>query len=105
MNAGRAHRLSALLLLLLSAAALLPILLAVLRIAVSGQVPPPERDEGTGAHVFQLSVAAFFPALALYAATADWTRPAPVFRRLAVPMAGLALAFGLLFLFEHVLVR
>lgn len=105
MNAERANRASALALLVLGAAALLPILIAVARIAITGQVPPPERDEGTGAHVFQLAVVLCVPALAVFAGTADWTRPARVLGRAAPPLACLVLAFGLLFIFEHVLVR
>ena len=40
--------------------------------ALSGQPPGREPDEGTGAHIFQLSIAAMVPATLVFLATADW---------------------------------
>jgi hypothetical protein len=95
------NRVSAGLAIFLSLTALLPIVLALLRIALTGQVPPPERDEGTGAHVFQLSIAGLVPALLVFVASADWARPWRVARTLALPAAAVALAFALLYHYEH----
>ena len=92
-------------LLALAAAALLPILAAVLRIALTGQLPAPERDEGMGAHIFQLAVVLCIPAFAVFALTADLSRPARTLLRLAPAAGCLVLAFGLLFAYEHVLLR
>jgi hypothetical protein len=101
MTARRVNRVSAGLVILLSLTALLPISLAVLRIALTGQVPAPERDEGTGAHVFQLSIAGLVPALLVFVATADWARPWRVARTLALPALAVILAFALLYHYEH----
>jgi len=62
---------------------------------------PPEPDEGTLAHIFQLSVAACLPALLLYGATADWSDPKRVARRLVLPFVALAIAFTALYVMEH----
>jgi hypothetical protein len=101
MKAQGVNRVSAGLVIFLSLTALLPILIAVLRIWVTGQVPPPEHDEGTGAHVFQLSIAGLVPALLGFLASADWARPWRVARTLALPAAAVALAFALLYHYEH----
>jgi hypothetical protein len=101
MNARGVNRISAGLVIFLSLAALLPILLVVLRIALTGQVPPPERDEGTGAHIFQLSIAGLVPALVVFVASADWERPWRVARTLVLPAVAVVLAFVLLYHYEH----
>jgi hypothetical protein len=101
MNARAVNRVSAGLVIFLSLTALLPIVLVLLRIALTGQVSPPERDEGTGAHVFQLSIAGLVPALFVFLASADWARPWRVARTLALPVVAVALAFALLYHYEH----
>ena len=101
MNARGVNRVSAGLVILLSLTALLPIVFVLLRIALTGQVPPPERDEGVGAHVFQLSIAGLVPALLVFVASADWARPWRVARTLALPAAAVVLAFALLYHYEH----
>ena len=51
---------------------------------------PPQRDEGTAAHLFQLLIAGQVPLVLLFAATADWTRPArPLLALLVQALAGL----------------
>jgi hypothetical protein len=72
-------------------------LLAVL----SGYAEPPQLDEGTGAHVFQLSIAALVPMILLFLATADWKRPWRNARPLAFSAAVLVFAFGALYYLEH----
>ena len=101
MNARGMNRVSAGLVIFLSLTAPLPIVFALLRIAVTGQVPPPERDEGTGAHVFQLSIAGLVPALLVFVASADWSRPWRVVRTFALPAVAVVLAFALLSHYEH----
>ena len=67
----------------------------------TGHLPQPEPDEGTAAHIFQLSIALLMPAIVVYVATANWARPGRVFRALALPACAVACAFGLLYYFEH----
>jgi len=68
---------------------------------LSGHPPQPEPDEGTGAHIFQLSIVLLMPAILVFLATANWARPGRVFRALALPACAVACAFGLLYYFEH----
>jgi len=62
---------------------------------------PPEPDEGTAAHIFQLSIAALVPIILLFLATADWRQPLRSTRPLALPAAALVFAFGALYYLEH----
>ena len=87
------HRFGALAVLFLSIVALATVLTGIGR--------PPEPDEGTAAHVFQLSVAAILPALLLYLFTADMQRPWREARWLAIAGVVLGLAFTLLYWMEH----
>src|SRR5271169_3303484 len=76
--------------------------LALLTVA-SGylQTPHVETDEGTAAHIFQLSIVALVPMILLFFVTADWKRPLRSARTLVLPAAALALAFGALYYLEH----
>jgi cytochrome bd-type quinol oxidase subunit 2 len=50
-----------------------------------------QADESTSAHLFQLLIALQLPLVLLFAATADWTRPArPLLALLVQALAGLA---------------
>lgn len=60
-----------------------------------------EMDEGTGAHIFQLSVAALLPAILIFLATADWKQPRQSARPLLFPSAALVAAFVALYCLEH----
>ena len=62
---------------------------------------PPETDEGSAAHIFQLSIAALLPTLMAFLATADWKHPARSARPLLFPAAALTIAFAALFYLEH----
>jgi hypothetical protein len=62
---------------------------------------PPEPDEGTLAHIFQLSIVLLAPALLLFLATADWKQPGRTARPLTFPAASLVVAFGMLYYLEH----
>jgi hypothetical protein len=75
--------------------------LAALLLVMYGYSLPPQADEGTAAHVFQLLIVALVPTIALCLATADWTRPLRSARPLAVTGAALVLAFGALYYLEH----
>ena len=72
-------------------------LLAVL----SGYTQPPQPDEGTAAHIFQLSIVALAPMVLLFLITADWRQPLRNLRTLAFAVATLLLAFAALYHLEH----
>ena len=72
-------------------------LLAVL----SGYTHPPHADEGTAAHIFQLSIVALMPMFVLFLTTADWRQPLRSARFMALPGTALLLAFGGLYYLEH----
>ena len=72
-------------------------LLAVL----SGYTHPAQLDEGSAAHIFQLSIMTLVPIILLFLATADWRQPLRSARPLAFPAAALVLAFGALYYLEH----
>lgn len=76
-------------------------LIAVLAV-LSGYTQPPQQDEGTAAHIFQLSIVALVPVIVLFLATADWRQPLrSVARPLAIPVTALVLAFGALHYLEQ----
>ncbi len=102
MRSQRLNRLSTLGLVALSLTALLTVLPFAWRAVLTGHIPPPTPDEGTGAHIFQLSIVAFVPMSVLFFATADWTRPMRSARLLILPVAVLLLAFCILYYFERV---
>jgi hypothetical protein len=89
------NRVSGYVVIALSVAALLTVLTGYL----PGYVP--QQDEGTAAHIFQLSIVALVPAGLLFLATADWTRPSSIARRLSFPAFAMILAFGALYYLEH----
>jgi hypothetical protein len=68
----------------------------------TGHLPQPEPDEGTAAHIFQLSIALLMPAILVFLATANWARPGRVIRALVFPACAVTCAFALLYYFEHV---
>lgn len=72
-------------------------LLAVL----SGYFQSPQPDEGSAAHIFQLSIALLLPVGSVFLTTADWTRPWRAIRTLAIPAAALIIAFAALYYLEH----
>jgi len=68
---------------------------------VSGYFQAPQPDEGTAAHIFQLSIVALVPTILLFLDTADWQQPLRSARPLAVPAIVLVLAFAALYYLEH----
>jgi len=93
MRGGQVHQVSGIVGIVLSLVALVTV--------VIGSTRPPQADEGTGAHIFQLSVVLAMPVLLLCVATADWGRPRRSLLPLVISGATLALAFAVLYHFEH----
>jgi heme/copper-type cytochrome/quinol oxidase subunit 4 len=87
------NRLSALASILLSLIALVTVL--------TGYFQPPRPDEGSAAHIFQLSIVALFPTLIAFLFTADWKKPWRSARPLIFSAATLIVAFAALFYLEH----
>ena len=75
--------------------------LTALIAVLSGYAQPPQPDEGAAAHIFQLSIVLLVPTILLFLATADWTQRGRSARPLAIPAAGLVIAFGALYYLEH----
>jgi hypothetical protein len=93
MRGQRVNRVSGTALIVLSLTALLAVL--------SGYALPPQPDEGTPAHIFQLSIVALVPMIVLFCATADWRQPWRSARPLRFATVAVALAFGALYYLEH----
>lgn len=75
--------------------------LIALGTVLTGYLQPPQADEGTAAHIFQLSILLMAPMGLLYLATADWEHPLRSARPMAVPAAAVLLAFAALYCLEH----
>ncbi len=69
---------------------------------LTGYTQPPRQDEGAGAHIFQLTIVALAGALVVFAATADWSHPLRVVKRLLIPAIATVLAFAAVWYLEHV---
>jgi hypothetical protein len=93
MRGQQINRVSGRVLMFLSFAALLAV--------VSGYVQAPQPDEGSAAHIFQLSIVALLPTILLFLTTADWKQPLRSVRPLALPAGALFVAFGALYYLEH----
>jgi hypothetical protein len=90
---GQANRASGRIIIVLSFTALLAVL--------SGYTHPLLPDEGTAAHIFQLSIATLVPVGLLFLFTADWKQPGRSVRTLAFSGAALVFAFAALYYLEH----
>jgi hypothetical protein len=84
-----------------SSKVLIVLSLTALFAVLSGYAQLPQPDEGTAAHIFQLSIVALVPMIILFLATADWRLPLRSARLLAVPAGALVLAVGALYYLEH----
>ena len=96
MHTQQVNRASSVVLILLSLTALVTV--------VTGLIwppPIPEPDEGTQAHIFQLSIAALLPMTIVVLSTADWRRPWRSVRPLVISAAATLLAFAGLYYLEH----
>ncbi len=103
MREQRINRVAGIGLIVLSLTALLTVLTGY-RVSFqpfSLYTAPPQPDEGTGAHIFQLSIVALAPTILLFLATLDWRRPLRSARPLAFSAAAVVLAFGALYYLEH----
>ena len=85
----------------LSGKILVGLSLIALFAVLSGYTQPSQPDEGTAAHIFQLSIVGLVPIILLFLVTADWKQPWQSVRRLTFPSAVLTLAFGALYYLEH----
>ena len=85
----------------LSARAVLLLSCIALLAALSGYTEPPQTDEGTAAHIFQISIVLLAPAILTFLATADWNQPLRSLRALAIPATALVIAFGALYYLEN----
>jgi hypothetical protein len=97
MRTQQIHRVSRVVLILLS--------LTALGTVVTGLIwppPTPEPDEGTQAHIFQLSIAALLPMTLVVLGTADWRQPWRSVRPLLIAVGATVLAFAGLYYLEHV---
>jgi len=88
MTGQQINRLSGKITMVLSLIALFAVL--------SGYFHSPQPDEGSAAHIFQLSIALLVPMILLFLATADWKLRWQSVRPLALPAAALVLAFAAL---------
>lgn len=93
MTAQRINRISGRVLIALSVIALLTVL--------SGYFQAPQADEGSAAHIFQLSIVLLAPTILAFLATADWKRPWRSIGPLAFSGAFVLAAFAALFYLEH----
>ena len=75
--------------------------LAALLLVFAGYTQPPLNDEGTLAHLFQLSILALVPTGFLFLVTADWTQHVRSLRSVAFPAILVVLAFMALYYLEH----
>jgi hypothetical protein len=94
MHAQQLNRLAAVMITALAAVALLDVV-------VLGYFRAPLKDEGAGAFIFQFSFVAMALVAVLFLATADWTHPVSIVRRLAIPALLSLLALGALFYLEN----
>jgi len=85
----------------ISSRVIIALSLMALLAVLGGYFQPPQPDEGTAAHIFQLSIVALVPMLLLFLATTDWRRPSRSARPLAFPAATLVVAFAALYYLEH----
>jgi hypothetical protein len=76
--------------------------LTALVVVLWGYTQPPLPDEGTGAHIFQLAIAALVPTTLIFLATADWSQPRRSARPLAAAATATVLALAALYYLEHV---
>jgi hypothetical protein len=80
---------------------LIALSLAALFAVLSGYFQAPQPDEGSAAHIFQLSIVGLVPMIVLFLATVDWEKPFHNARPLVFTAAALVLAFAALYYLEH----
>ena len=90
MNRSRTNHLTGKWMMFLSLVALLTV--------IAGYFQAPQGDEGTGAHIFQITIGLVAILLVVFLATADFRR---MWKPLLVSALLLGLAFGALYYLEH----
>ncbi len=81
--------------------ALIALSLLALLTVLTGFLQRPQPDEGTAAHIFQLSVVLALAVGVLFLVTLDWRQPRRSARALAFPTTAMFLAFAVLYYLEH----
>jgi hypothetical protein len=85
----------------LSRKALFALSLLALLTVFTGYLQPQQRDEGAGAHIFQISIVLLAPVLLLFVVTTNWKDAPRSLCALALPAAFLTAAFIALYYLEH----
>jgi hypothetical protein len=96
MDTQQINRVSGVVLVLLSLTALVTVATGLI-----WPPPIPQPDEGTQAHVFQLSIVGLLPITVLVVGTADWRRPWRSARPIVFAAVATAFAFAGLYYLEH----
>jgi hypothetical protein len=84
-----------------SSRVILVLSLIALFTVIVGYAQPPQPDEGSLAHIFQITIVLLAPMIVLFLGTADWKHPLSSARRLVLPAGVLGLAFAALYYLEH----
>jgi hypothetical protein len=95
------HRITGHIMLGLSVFAMMLVVGATILTILGRFSPSPDGDEGSAAHLFQLTIVLLVPTGLTFLATANWHRPFEVARRLVLPVAALVVAFSMLYYMEH----
>jgi len=96
MRTRQINQMSSIVLVLLSVIALITVVTGVI-----SPPPVPEPDEGTQAHIFQVSIAALVPMTIVVLGTANWRQPWRSLLPLIISAAVTMLAFIGLYYLEH----
>ncbi|MBV9169153.1 MAG: hypothetical protein JOZ81_03595 [Chloroflexi bacterium] len=96
MRTRQINRMSSIVLVLLSLIALITVVTGLI-----SPPPMPEPDEGTQAHIFQLSIAALLPVTIVVLGSADWRQPWRSLLPLIISAGVTMLAFVGLYYLEH----
>jgi len=101
MSNNRINRVCKYIVLTLSLFAMLLVIGATI-FTIAGKLnPSPDGDEGTLAHLFQLTILLILPSGIAFLFTADWRRPKRVAKSLILPAVAVVLAFSVLYYMEH----
>ena len=96
MRSQQINRVSSVILVLLSLTALVTVVTGLM-----WPPPLPEQDEGTQAHIFQLSIASLLPIGVIFLTTADWRQPWRSAQPMILAAVATVLAFAGLYYLEH----
>jgi hypothetical protein len=68
---------------------------------ITGYMQPPQPDERSAAHIFQIAIVLLAPTILVFLLTLDWKKPLSGTRPLAFPAAILFVAFAALYYLER----